>query len=681
MPLDKWPCVPDTFSSVLPGDLPFFLQTGATHALGRAVSIIDPYEGRRFDAIERFDSYERFCRCLRGGYRDQLVSTNWDAKCTECDMLVAEHLCAHSHEFQNALMPVTRYRCYMGLEEVATTISVGGLSVMVVSGQFRPSEGLSDVNTAISCLGVRSPQQYEVSQAMWESICRFNFPNELWMGAVVKEEEQIHLLCYAEELQMVAEGFEAELVQEAQRIEEIAQNYYDMAKGEVEARIMREISAAVSEATACKAENLWDSVSDALDVLMRELNVEYVAFFSGRAERDTVLTLKASAGSLPRVSEGASFPHFNWRKAGIRTQDERDTPTQVRDWTSVSLGDHELIDLGFRGGANPFPLSACLIPVRLPGGPFAALVIGPQLAGVNLVDYESFVMTACRDLATRVLTLQLAQILEQDRSDWENSSRLTGHRVRASIQSMQSQLNTVRAVQTGEPGFIAADRDTAEKDLQIAFQDLREISYAAESSVPGAFDVKIARRESVPLGDIVWDAVEAQRDLADENGIEIEVSEGISKLPPVYVNPTLMRFAFINLINNGLKYSYPRQKDRKRILRVQPPHRPFDPDEVGVEIVNFGLGIKQADRTRIFEWGVRLAKGASTFREVYGKGIGLWEVKHIIEGHGGRVSVSSVHHSREPVTDQNITQCITVFTVLLLADMRPHTVEGGRHAN
>jgi signal transduction histidine kinase len=66
---------------------------------------------------------------------------------------------------------------------------------------------------------------------------------------------------------------------------------------------------------------------------------------------------------------------------------------------------------------------------------------------------------------------------------------------------------------------------------------------------------------------------------------------------------------------------------------------------------------------KVFEWGVRLAIEASTFKDVYGKGIGLWEVKHIVEGHGGSVIVQSEHHSKASVTDDNIKQCITVFTV------------------
>jgi signal transduction histidine kinase len=671
MPLDKWPCVPDSFTSILPGNLPYFLQTGATHAIGRPVSIIDPRGQIRVDAINPFDGYQSFCQCLRGVCQNRQNGANWNNICTKCDLLVAKRLVRDRSQLLDTSMPIIKYRCYMGLEELATTISVGGLSVMVVSGQFMPPEGLNDIKTAISSLGVRPPKQSELSPAMWESICRFGLPDELWRDVVPSEEERHHLQLHAESLQTVENGFGTKLLREAQRIAEIAQSYYDMAKARVEAHIVQEVAVAASRAISHGAKNLWAGINETLDVLRRELNLEYVAFFSGATESETILTLKASAGSLPRIGEGSAFPHYNWRKAGIRAQDGHDTTAQLLDWDSVSLADHELLGKGFRGAPNPFSSCAGLIPVRLPNGPFGMMVLGPQSADENLANHEAFVVSACRDLSTRILTLHLSQILQADRSDWEKTSRLTGHRVRASIQSVSSQLKTIQAERKGEPGFTVQLRDLAERDLAVAFRDLEEISYAAESNVPDAIDVKIARRELVPIIEIVSAAVADQQDLADEHDIKIEVSEErLSRLPPVWVNRILMRFVFINLINNGLKYSYPRPEDRKRILRVQSPNEPFDPNEVRVEVVNFGLGVKEADRERIFEWGVRLSESIPTFREIYGRGIGLWEAKHIVEGHGGTIYVHSVHHSKGAVEDYNIRQCITVFTVSLPSGLR-----------
>jgi hypothetical protein len=117
MSMDKWPCNPDSFSSILPGDLPYFLQTGATHALGRPVSIIDLQDKKRYDAIKKFDKFRPMCKYLR-----EEIDEGWDNKCTKCDLLVAKQLISEGCKPED----IIRYRCYMGFEECATIVRVGG---------------------------------------------------------------------------------------------------------------------------------------------------------------------------------------------------------------------------------------------------------------------------------------------------------------------------------------------------------------------------------------------------------------------------------------------------------------------------------------------------------------------------------------------------------------------------
>jgi signal transduction histidine kinase len=549
----------------------------------------------------------------------------------------------------------------MGLEEVATVISIGGLSVMIVSGQFRPPEGLRDLRAALSCLGARAPQEADVSSPMWQSICRFKFPAELWTGVPLGEEDRQRLLSHVEDLAEAESEMESKLQGVAGQIADIAQQYYENTLAEIEGRIMQKIADVVSGLVPSDGQKLREGVDKALGVVRDALDISYVAFYSGETEGETILTLKAADGPLPKGSKAVTF---NWRKARIKADDGHDTRDQVLDWSSLSLSHRAALSRGFRGAPDPFPLSAALVPARLPGGPFGLLVFGPHNEGVNLADHERFVLAASRRLATRILMLQLAQILHAERDSWEKTTRLTGHRVRAAVQSVGSQLRTIEGHRKGEAGYTTADRDAAERDLGVALLDLKAISYAAESSIGGALGVKSDRRELVSPGDIVQAAVEAQQVLAEEQGIDIQVSPEFATLLAVWVNPTLMRFAFLNLINNGLKYSYRRYDGGRRFLTVEPGVA--DPGEVRVKVVNFGLGIKKEDRERIFEWGVRLAPEAPPrFREIYGKGIGLWETKHIIEGHGGGIYVESVHYSKAPVADENIQECITVFTVVL----------------
>ncbi len=96
-------------------------------------------------------------------------------------------------------------------------------------------------------------------------------------------------------------------------------------------------------------------------------------------------------------------------------------------------------------------------------------------------------------------------------------------------------------------------------------------------------------------------------------------------------NPILLEQAFINIIDNGLKYSDPSTgmkintacKDGKIIVRI----------------TDYGYGIPQEMLNRIFERFFRVDKGRS--REKGGTGLGLSIVKHIILQHEGSVDVES----------------------------------------
>jgi signal transduction histidine kinase len=650
---------------VLPGDLPYFLQAGVNHALGRAVSIIDPHSRRRFDAFYRFDCYQQFCHKLRDGMDTKEASQDWDNNCTNCDLHVANYLIKNLPVPGNNRASFVRYRCYLGLEECATVVSVGGLQVMVVSGQFLPLTGSEDIKRVLACLGKRPPKENEVSREMWSSLAMLRFPEALWInGKEISEKDLGELYRFADELRPCEANFEDRFMKEAERIQDIAQRYYEMVKTRVEASIMQDIALSLSSADPSNSQDMWGNISSALTILNDKLGLRYCAYFSGYTESDTILHLRSGTGQLPEEFKCENAVHFNWRKAGIKTNDQRDTASQIFNWFEVGLDQLTTVTRGLKGITNPKELTTALIPVKLPKGPFGLLVLGSHNQSVDLKAHESFVLSAGRDLCTRILTLQLSNILTQDRTNWARTAQLSGHRLRASIQNIGSQLKTIRAVIHNDPAFDLQDRNSAEADLEVAFKNLTELSYSTESSIPGTLDVKSVSRDVVGLSNVIRDAVSTQQDLADQFGIEIDDSE-IKDLPPVFANYTLIRSAFVNLINNGLKYSYPRPVDRKRVFRIKPSAKLLDPLEVAIEFVNYGLGVKEADKERIFEWGVRLAEADRLFREVYGKGIGLWEVRHIIEGHGGRVLVDSIHYDKAPVTDQNIKQCITVFTVVL----------------
>lgn len=91
--------------------------------------------------------------------------------------------------------------------------------------------------------------------------------------------------------------------------------------------------------------------------------------------------------------------------------------------------------------------------------------------------------------------------------------------------------------------------------------------------------------------------------------------------------------ALINLLDNALKFSPP-QSEIIVSLKPHPSEQAFI-----LTITDPGSGIPASEHSRIFERFYRL--GNELQRETTGTGIGLAIVKHIVEGHRGRIEVES----------------------------------------
>jgi two-component system phosphate regulon sensor histidine kinase PhoR len=97
------------------------------------------------------------------------------------------------------------------------------------------------------------------------------------------------------------------------------------------------------------------------------------------------------------------------------------------------------------------------------------------------------------------------------------------------------------------------------------------------------------------------------------------------------INPRLLEQAVVNLLDNAIKYSEPGDE-------VLLTGRAL-PGEVVIAVTDHGCGIDQDHLPRLFERFYRVDKARS--RKLGGTGLGLSIVKHIVQAHGGRVSVAS----------------------------------------
>ena len=97
------------------------------------------------------------------------------------------------------------------------------------------------------------------------------------------------------------------------------------------------------------------------------------------------------------------------------------------------------------------------------------------------------------------------------------------------------------------------------------------------------------------------------------------------------MNAPLLEQALVNLIDNAIKYS-----PEKRQVEIRAT---IETSEVIIEIQDQGSGIDTRHLDRIFERFYRV--DAARSRKLGGTGLGLAIVKHIVQSHGGTVSVES----------------------------------------
>ncbi len=110
--------------------------------------------------------------------------------------------------------------------------------------------------------------------------------------------------------------------------------------------------------------------------------------------------------------------------------------------------------------------------------------------------------------------------------------------------------------------------------------------------------------------------------------VEVEVAPD---LPAVSLDAEAMGQALANLVDNAIKYSGDR-----RVLRVKAALRD---GHLAVTVADEGLGIPPEEQERIFEKFYRIGRSETQGRR--GSGVGLALVRHIVEAHGGRVTVES----------------------------------------
>ena len=158
--------------------------------------------------------------------------------------------------------------------------------------------------------------------------------------------------------------------------------------------------------------------------------------------------------------------------------------------------------------------------------------------------------------------------------------------------------------------------------LSRLIEDLLALSQIESKAMP----LKLSLVELKPLAESVFASLEPAikaRGIA----VAMECPDGFA----VRADPDRLQQVLFNLADNAIKYNKP---GGRVTLSVTP-----NGSWATLTVADTGIGIPDHDLPRLFERFYRVDKARS--RELGGTGLGLSIVKHIVEAHGGSVSVDS----------------------------------------
>ena len=180
-------------------------------------------------------------------------------------------------------------------------------------------------------------------------------------------------------------------------------------------------------------------------------------------------------------------------------------------------------------------------------------------------------------------------------------------------------------------------RLNSQEKHQEYYQIIRKESERLSALINNILDfsrIEAGRKEydfrETDLCELVRNTLDSYRYQIEEQGFIFE--EKIEAVPPLRVDREAMARSLVNLVNNALKYSSDRKYLEVNLYREN--------GSVNLEVIDHGIGIPRQEQNKIFEKFYRV--GDPLVHNTKGSGLGLSLVRHIVQAHGGQVSVDSI---------------------------------------
>jgi two-component system, OmpR family, phosphate regulon sensor histidine kinase PhoR len=214
--------------------------------------------------------------------------------------------------------------------------------------------------------------------------------------------------------------------------------------------------------------------------------------------------------------------------------------------------------------------------------------------------------------------------LENMRSEFAAN---VSHEIKTPLTAIQGFVETLHQGAVDDPAEVDRFLGIIQKHVRRLATIIDDLMYLSRLEQDGE-----ARRLTLannPVAEVIRTVVGLCRTKADEKRITVELvcEEGLTAA----MDTELMEQAVVNLLDNAIKYSPAGSRIEVEARRNQ--------QEISIHVRDQGMGIPARHLPRLFERFYRVDKARS--RNMGGTGLGLAIVKHIVQAHGGRVTVES----------------------------------------
>jgi two-component system, OmpR family, phosphate regulon sensor histidine kinase PhoR len=143
------------------------------------------------------------------------------------------------------------------------------------------------------------------------------------------------------------------------------------------------------------------------------------------------------------------------------------------------------------------------------------------------------------------------------------------------------------------------------------------------------------RLRAIPVHPVIDDVVQILGDRAAQQGLTLTTAVA-PDTPDAHADGDRLRQVLIDLVDNAIKYT---PEGGRVTIDARPATLDGHP-AVDLAVADTGIGIPSQDVPRLTERFFRVDRARS--RELGGTGLGLAIVKHIVQAHGGRLTIESV---------------------------------------